>query len=442
MLMKHVFKQLGATALALAVTVCGVTALGANAASGPSPVGYTENGTTYYSPLGTTEEPETEPASACVDGIFENCYVTGTIFFRDNDFDPVILTQPTYDSDVLTGTLKNVPATSSTYYFYIDYEARDAGGIWRGIKTVGNGIYNYNGGNYFAFRNTKAGDLTFTWDKNEPDSINITGGGAQVIDSDLPYDPSYDPTEDFTSEPEITSEPTEPEGDYEILDIYENFESANVRFKNHSINSEGMFMFSHGLVASDPVNIPASDEPYYFVIEYELLHVSGYWDFVKTDGNDLYEYDGGNFFAFYKTTDGNVTFTWNISENRVDVTGAGVIPMKSQIPFNGNINSDVTEPYTIPAFDVTYPSSDIPDVSTAVIATTTPASSFNKGDVNRDNTININDATMIQRYLAKYNDLDDEQLILADATGDGFVTIKDATEIQKYIALLPNSLTP
>lgn len=74
--MKHIFKQLGATALALAVTVCGVTALGANAASGPSPVGYTENGTTYYSPLGTTEEPETEPASACVDGIFENCYVT------------------------------------------------------------------------------------------------------------------------------------------------------------------------------------------------------------------------------------------------------------------------------------------------------------------------------------------------------------------------------
>ncbi|MEE0875483.1 MAG: hypothetical protein UIH27_18805, partial [Ruminococcus sp.] len=160
--MKHIFKQLGATALALAVTVCGVTALGANAASGSSPVGYTENGTTYYSPLGTTEEPETEPASACVDGIFENCYVTGTIFFRDNDFDPVILTQDTYDSDVLTGTLKNVPATSSTYYFYIDYEARDAGGIWRGIKTVGNGIYNYNGGNYFAFRNTKAGDLTFT----------------------------------------------------------------------------------------------------------------------------------------------------------------------------------------------------------------------------------------------------------------------------------------
>lgn len=53
------------------------------------------------------------------------------------------------------------------------------------------------------------------------------------------------------------------------------------------------------------------------------------------------------------------------------------------------------------------------------------------GDVNKDGKLNIRDATLIQKYLAK---LDDESIILADYDLNEKVNIKDATAIQKKIA--------
>ncbi len=68
--------------------------------------------------------------------------------------------------------------------------------------------------------------------------------------------------------------------------------------------------------------------------------------------------------------------------------------------------------------------------------TTSPVSQFELGDVNRDGKLNIRDATLIQKALAKLEQLDNEQLILADYLADGKVNIKDATQIQKKIANL------
>lgn len=59
---------------------------------------------------------------------------------------------------------------------------------------------------------------------------------------------------------------------------------------------------------------------------------------------------------------------------------------------------------------------------------------FEIGDVNMDGKLNIRDATLIQKYLAKMEDLDDVQLLLADFDANGKVNVKDATAIQKYIA--------
>ncbi len=56
------------------------------------------------------------------------------------------------------------------------------------------------------------------------------------------------------------------------------------------------------------------------------------------------------------------------------------------------------------------------------------------GDVNLDGNVKIQDATLIQKYLAKLSDLNEQQLTTADVTEDGKVNIKDATAIQKYIA--------
>ncbi len=58
------------------------------------------------------------------------------------------------------------------------------------------------------------------------------------------------------------------------------------------------------------------------------------------------------------------------------------------------------------------------------------------GDVDGDGKLTIDDATLIQRYLAHLNDFDNEQLELADFDGDGVVTIIDVTMIQRYLAKL------
>lgn len=56
------------------------------------------------------------------------------------------------------------------------------------------------------------------------------------------------------------------------------------------------------------------------------------------------------------------------------------------------------------------------------------------GDVNGDNTVDILDATVIQKYAADKTDLSYEQEPIADVNGDYFVDVIDATEIQKYAA--------
>lgn len=56
------------------------------------------------------------------------------------------------------------------------------------------------------------------------------------------------------------------------------------------------------------------------------------------------------------------------------------------------------------------------------------------GDTNLDGVVNIKDATLIQKYIAKLADIEGMQNILADVTEDGKINIKDATAIQKYVA--------
>ena len=57
---------------------------------------------------------------------------------------------------------------------------------------------------------------------------------------------------------------------------------------------------------------------------------------------------------------------------------------------------------------------------------------FRLGDINRDNTININDVTYLQKALSGmdgYN-CDFEQ---TDVNGDGNIDINDATELQRIL---------
>ncbi|MGN1201795.1 MAG: leucine-rich repeat protein [Eubacterium sp.] len=56
------------------------------------------------------------------------------------------------------------------------------------------------------------------------------------------------------------------------------------------------------------------------------------------------------------------------------------------------------------------------------------------GDADLNGEINIDDATIIQRYVANLTDFTFQQLAAADANNDGVIDVNDATDVQKYIA--------
>ena len=56
------------------------------------------------------------------------------------------------------------------------------------------------------------------------------------------------------------------------------------------------------------------------------------------------------------------------------------------------------------------------------------------GDLNGDGIVNINDVTVLQRGLAEFEDLTEEQIAVADTNGDGRVNVKDVAKIQRVLA--------
>ena len=55
------------------------------------------------------------------------------------------------------------------------------------------------------------------------------------------------------------------------------------------------------------------------------------------------------------------------------------------------------------------------------------------GDVDLDEDITVKDATIVQKYIVKLEQLDNTQLCNADCDGDGDITVADATKIQKIV---------
>lgn len=59
---------------------------------------------------------------------------------------------------------------------------------------------------------------------------------------------------------------------------------------------------------------------------------------------------------------------------------------------------------------------------------------FKTGDADLNGSVNIKDATLIQKYVAGLTALDGVSEQLADADANGTVNVKDATLIQKFVA--------
>ena len=67
------------------------------------------------------------------------------------------------------------------------------------------------------------------------------------------------------------------------------------------------------------------------------------------------------------------------------------------------------------------------------------ASAVILGDVNQDGVIDISDATLIQRYVAKLVTFTNSQAIAADVNRDGLINMTDVTYVQRYVAKIISS---
>ena len=70
--------------------------------------------------------------------------------------------------------------------------------------------------------------------------------------------------------------------------------------------------------------------------------------------------------------------------------------------------------------------------SVATYAITASANDFEKGDVNRDGSVNAYDALLSLRYSVGLDELDDEQVTLADFDNDGIITASDSLGILRH----------
>lgn len=169
-----------------------------------------------------------------------------------------------------------------------------------------------------------------------------------------------------------------------------------------------------------------------------------FYKFVITDP------DGANNTAYY-TTSSSYTFT-------PAKKGTYVIKTYVQNSYNYTVNNTYTydcvdtisedpsstspavpstkptQPTTAPQPSTAQPTTatQAPSATTATQATTVAERKL--GDVDGSRVIDINDVTVLQKYIARIiMDIDTDY---ADTTKDGKINIKDATQIQKYIAKL------
>ena len=119
-------------------------------------------------------------------------------------------------------------------------------------------------------------------------------------------------------------------------------------------------------------------------------------------------------------------------EVTTEETTAATEPVETTAPAvsDKTETSEATVPSTSEKTEPTETTTETETESTA------PEAEFELGDVNCDGKLNIRDATLIQKFLAKMVSLTEKQLTLADINTDDKVNIKDATYIQKKIANL------
>lgn len=118
---------------------------------------------------------------------------------------------------------------------------------------------------------------------------------------------------------------------------------------------------------------------------------------------------------------------------KTDANGAYTLPAVA--------NGDYTLDVTAQAGEKTLRGSKSVTVNQyAVDAGSITVQEFQKGDVNKDGSINSDDVTRLLRHVAKIEALPDEDVALGDVTGDKLTNADDVTKLLRFVSKIITSL--
>ena len=168
----------------------------------------------------------------------------------------------------------------------------------------------------------------------------------------------------------------------------------------------------------------------YVLVTANTIGGSGDYEYeCKVDGTTIPSYTAENVFAFDVSTSYNGTYkvVVNVKDSAgaaVEETGYawvrdGVLSYGSEAPAEPSEPTKPTEP-SEPTKPTTKP--------------TEPTGEYLKGDSDCNGKVNVKDATLIQKFIAKMSDLSAQGEENAEVDGNGKINVKDATMIQKFIA--------
>ena len=148
---------------------------------------------------------------------------------------------------------------------------------------------------------------------------------------------------------------------------------------------------------------------------------AAYTDLVATEGKVGFGFDN-------EVTVDKVVF--------VGLAGVEAVPNPTEPSEATEPSENVTTAPTEPETDPTTTVDTTPTETSSVPASTgaVEEKQYLLGDADQNEKVNIKDATIIQKHVAKIVELTGDAIICADTTADTKVNIKDATAIQKFVA--------
>lgn len=190
----------------------------------------------------------------------------------------------------------------------------------------------------------------------------------------------------------------------------------------------------------------------------EVIKLTAEDSVIEIYGHDIVADRWGGSTKVIAETGSGASYEFNVKVRTVDEILVAAAPEKTvyaigeeldlaglvvQSLYDDEYTEEITD-YTVTGFDSTKAGKTVVMVGWADLlgenytatfeVEITDPNAFTIGDANLDGTINIKDATAIQKFIASLEEFTDEQMRLADFNEDSSVNIKDATTIQKKIA--------